>query len=193
VDRRLRIADDQVLEVEAVGLAGVPQRGAPHVDAAGRVGEDRRADLPRGGLDRELARVGPAGAAQVEDRLAGAVAAELRLGPVGVEDPQARDEAGLVRRRENEHAVGADSGVAVAQGAGELRARLAAGELRGLDDHVVVGQRLPLLEAHRRQPSAGSPSMLTAFFSATYSSSACGPPLASFVSAHACACGRSPS
>ena len=69
VDRRLRVADDQVLEAEAVRLARVAQRCAPHVDAAGRVGEDRRADLPRGGLDRELARVGPAGAAQVQDRL----------------------------------------------------------------------------------------------------------------------------
>ena len=143
------------------------QRRAAHVHAAGRVGEDRRADLAGRGLDRELARVGPAGAAQVEDRLARAVAAQLGLGAVGVEDPQARDEAGLVGRREDEHAVGADAGVAVAQRAHEVGARLAAVELRRLDDHVVVGQRLPLLEAHRGQPSAGSPSMLTAFFSAT--------------------------
>ena len=54
----------------------------------------------------------------------------------------------------------------VAQRAHELGARLAGLELGRLHDHVVVGQRLPLLEAHRGQPSAGSPSMLTAFFSA---------------------------
>ena len=108
VDRRLRVADDEVLEAKAVDLARVAQRRAPHVHAAGRVGEDRRADLAGGGLDRELAGVGPAGAAQVEDRLARAVAAELGLRAVGVEDPQARDEAGLVGRREDEHAVGAD-------------------------------------------------------------------------------------
>ena len=120
VDRRLRVADDEVLEVEAVGLARVAQRGAAHVHAAGRVGEDRRADLAGRGLDRELARVGPAGAAQVEDRLARAVAAQLGLGAVGVEDPQPRDEAGLVGRREDEHAVGADARVAVAQRAHEL-------------------------------------------------------------------------
>ena len=110
VDRRLRVADRQMLEAKAVE----PRRRArayarAHVDAAGRLGEDRRADLARRGLDRELARVGPAGAAQVEDRLARAVAAELGLGAVGVEDPQARDEARLVGRRQHEHAVGADA------------------------------------------------------------------------------------
>ena len=42
------------------------------------------------------------------------------------------------------------------------------------------------------QTIAGRPSMLTAFFSATYSSSARSPPLRSFVVAHASYCGRGP-
>jgi hypothetical protein len=169
VDRGLRVADHEVLEVEAVSLAGVRERRAPHVDAAGRVGEDRGADLAGRGLDRELARVGPAGATQVEDRLARAVAAQLGLGAVGVEDPQARHEARLVGRRQDEDAVGADAGVAVAQRTHQLAVRLLLiSELRRLHDHVVVGQRLPLLEAHGgAQPSAGSPSMLAPLCSAT--------------------------
>ncbi len=61
--------------------------------------------------------LGPAAVAQVEDRLARAVARQLGLRAVGVEDPQARDEARLVGRRELEHAVGADAEVAVAQAA----------------------------------------------------------------------------
>ena len=73
------------------------QPRAPHVDAARRRAEDRRADLAGRGLDRELVLVGPAAAAQVEDRLARAVARQLGLRAVRVEDPQARDEAG--RRR----------------------------------------------------------------------------------------------
>ena len=55
--------------------------------------------------------VGPAAAAQVQDRLARAVARQLGLGAVGVEDPQPGDAAGLVGRREQQHAVGEDPGV----------------------------------------------------------------------------------
>ena len=68
------------------------------------------------------ARVGPARAAQVEDRLARAVARQLGLRAVGVEDPQPRDEAGLVGRREHEHAVGAE-----ARSGGSQRRRTRAG------------------------------------------------------------------
>ena len=150
------------------------QRCAAHVDAAGGVGRGSSGGSRRrpSGSRTGRASVQPR-AAQVEDRLARAVAAELGLRAVGVEDPQARDEAGLVGRAEDEHAVGADAGVAVAQRGARAPGSVAAPELGGLDDDVVVAERLPLLEAHRAaQPSAGSPSMLTAFFSATYSSSA---------------------
>ena len=55
---------------------------------------DRRADLAGGGLDRERVGVGPAAAAQVQDRLARAVAGQLGLRAVGVEDPQPGHEPG---------------------------------------------------------------------------------------------------
>ena len=58
--------------------------------------------------------VGPARLAQVEDRLAGAVAGELGLGTVGVEDPQLGDVALVVARREQQDAVGADPEVRIA-------------------------------------------------------------------------------
>ncbi len=48
-------------------------------------------------------------AAQVEDRLARAVARQLGLGAVGVEDPQPGDEARRVGLRELEDAVGAEA------------------------------------------------------------------------------------
>ena len=47
--------------------------------------------------------------AQVEDRLAGAVARQLGLGAVGVEDPQLGDVAVVRGRREQQDAVGADA------------------------------------------------------------------------------------
>ena len=48
-------------------------------------------------MDREAVPVGPAAVAQVEDRLAGAVAGELGLGAVGVEDAQVGDDVGVLR------------------------------------------------------------------------------------------------
>ena len=83
-------------------------RGAAHVDRAGQLAGDRRHDRPGDGADRELVLVGPAVAAQVEDRLAGAVAGELGLGAVGVEDPQLGDELRVLAAREQQDAVGAD-------------------------------------------------------------------------------------
>ena len=90
-----------------------------------------------------MSRARPAVLAQVEQRLAGAVAGQLGLGAVGVVDPQARDVAGLVGGREREHAVGADAEVAVAQ-----RAHAVGADPGRLDDQVVVAERLPLLELH---------------------------------------------
>ncbi len=158
-DRALRVADRDVLEVAplddaaAVGRpARVVLRGearAAHVDPAGGRARDGRPDLARDGLDREGVGVGPAAVAQVEDRLAGAVAGQLGLRAVRIEDAQAGDEAGLVGRLELEHAVGADAEVAVADVAHELRRH-------GLfDDHVVVAKGLPLLEPHALIFTAG--------------------------------------
>ena len=63
----------------------------------------------------KLVGVGPAVAAQVEDRLAGAVAGELGLGAVGVEDPQLGDELRVLAAREQQDPVGADPEVRVAE------------------------------------------------------------------------------
>src|SRR3954471_23014797 len=101
-DRALRVADRDVLELPAAP-AGLKRaaavlapggevlrsgRGATHVDRAGQLAGDGWPDRPGGGADRELVLIRPAVAAEVEDRLAGAVAGELGLGTVRVEDPQ---------------------------------------------------------------------------------------------------------
>jgi hypothetical protein len=75
--------------------------------------------------------------AQVQDRLARAVAGQLGLGPVGIEDAQLGDEAGLVGVGEQQDAVGAHAGVGRAQLGDALRRELE-GELGLLEDHVVV-------------------------------------------------------
>ena len=77
-------------------------RGPAHLDRAGQLRGDRRHDRPGGGADREGVLVGPAVAAQVEDRLPRAVARQLRLGAVGVEDPQIGDEARVLAPREQQ-------------------------------------------------------------------------------------------
>ena len=61
--------------------------------------------LPAAVWIEKRVRVGPAAAAQVEDRLAGAVARQLRLRAVGVEDPQPSHEPGLVGRGQQQDAV----------------------------------------------------------------------------------------
>ena len=66
------------------------QLGPAHVDRAGGRAGDARADLAGRRLDRERVAVGPAVAAQVHDRLAHAVAGQLGLRAVGVEDAQLR-------------------------------------------------------------------------------------------------------
>ena len=85
--------------------------------------------------------------------------------PSGLTIRTSRDVAGLARLAQLEHAVGAHPRVAVAQAAHELGVQRRRA-LAGVDDQVVVAQRLPLLEAH--QPSnAGRPSMLRAFLAST--------------------------
>src|SRR6202012_3144837 len=80
-DRALRVADRDVLELPLAarradraappGAAGGEVLrgggGVAHVDRAGQLAGDRRADRPGDGRDRELVVVGPAVAAQVED------------------------------------------------------------------------------------------------------------------------------
>ena len=102
--------------------------------------------------------VGPAAAAQVHDRLARAVARQLGLRPVGVEDPQRATNPARRRRRAPARRRRRSPVCAVAQrrhalGRQRERQRVA------LDDDVVVAQRLPLLEAHRRAilPTARAP------------------------------------
>ena len=131
------------------------QPRAAHVDAAGRRPSDRRADLARrpSGSRTVSASVQPR-AAQVHDRLAGAVARQLGLRAVGVEDPQAGDEARLVGRRELEHAVGADPEVAVAQPRARARRVSANGSVRARRS----GSRCPAPATSRTASAAIMPS-----------------------------------
>ena len=96
-------------------------------------------------MDREAVLVGPAPAAEVEDRLTGAVARQLGLGAVGVEDPQVGHICGVARRGEQQHAVGEDPEVPLAH-APDARGGQLEGELIPLEDQIVVAEGLPLLE-----------------------------------------------
>ena len=82
----------------------------------------------------KLSCVGPAAAAQVQDRLARAVARQLGLGAVGVEDPQVGDVLWVGGRREQQHAVGEHAEVGLAEPAHargrELERELVALEIR---------------------------------------------------------------
>ena len=164
-DRALRVADRDVLEVPLAPGGTQPPgairtargkvlgsgRGAPHLDRAGPLRGDRRRDRPSSSVDREGVLVGPAVAAQVEDRLSCPVARQLCLRAIRVEDPQLGDEVGIVAAREQQHPVGADAEVRIAEPLHPRRRQLPGERLR-LDDQVVVAQRLPLLESARRQP-----------------------------------------
>ena len=137
-DRALRVADRDVLEAPTArppacrarrapsaappGIVLRRQASAPHVDAAGRRPGDRRADLAGGGLDREDVGVGPAAAAQVEDRLARAVARQLGLRAVGVEDRSRATKPGCVGSAQQQDPVGEDAEVAGADRAGRAPA-----------------------------------------------------------------------
>ena len=63
----------------------------------------------------KLSSIGPAAAAQVQDRLAGAVARQLGLRAVGVEDAQVGHVCRILGPGELEHAVGEHAEVALAQ------------------------------------------------------------------------------
>ena len=110
----------------------------------------------------KLVLLGPAAPAQVQDRLARAVARQLGLRAVGVEDPQVGHVLGVLAAATAQHPVGEHAEVAVAQPA-HARGRELERQLVALDDQVVVAQRLPLLESHTHRRaesriSRGSPS-----------------------------------
>ena len=143
-DRALRVADLDVLEAPAspsgrqlaapVGGARrevvARSRARPMLDRAGRrpvivarISPGRRLDRERVGVVQPLP-------AQVQDRLARAVARQLGLGAVWVEDPQPGDERPPLGRRvgEQQDPVGEHAGVGCADrpGSGRASARTAA-------------------------------------------------------------------
>ena len=124
-DRALRVADLDMLKGPRLRAGcelaapvwragreiGALKPRAADVDRARPRRGDRGADLPCGGLDRERVGVGPAAPAQVQDRFTGAVARQLGLRAVRVEDPQPRREPGLVSGRQQQDAVREHAGV----------------------------------------------------------------------------------
>jgi hypothetical protein len=164
LDRALRVARLHELEVElaprrrqrasAVLRTGREvllreQAHAAHVDGAGVGAGDARPHLARRGAHGEAVVLRPAVAAQVHDRLAHAVAGELGLRPVRVEDAHFGYDFRLVGLAQQQDAVGAHARVRGAQNPHPRRGELER-ELTLLDDGVVVAERLPLLEAHGR-------------------------------------------
>ena len=161
LDRHLRVAHLHELERELA--AGGPERARAVLAPArevrlgaqahaadvhrAEVALDARADLAGRGAHRERVVLGPAVAAQVHHGLAHAVAGQLGLRAVRVVDPDLGDEAALVRLPDQQDPVRADPGVRRADGA-HAPGRQLERELTFLDDHVVVAQRLPLLEVH---------------------------------------------
>ena len=138
-DRALRVADRDVLELplaagraRACRVPSSPPEGKSFevVEARPMSTEQVSSPVivgvigPATVVIANVVLVGPAVAAQVEDRLAGAVAGELGLGAVGVEDPQLGDELRVLAAREQQDAVGADPEVRVAEPLDPLRVQL---------------------------------------------------------------------
>ena len=142
------------------GKLGEVRLRAAHVDRAGRRARDRRADLAGLRLDAERVGVGPAVAAQVQDRLARAVARQLGLEPSGLK---------IVRRATKPGSSGwVSTSTPSAPGpkcGSHSRSTWPGSAAMLLEDEVVVAQRLPLLEPHgvrswrparrRRPPASG--------------------------------------
>src|SRR3954468_17333050 len=173
LDRALGVAGPDELELElALGgrqgaaavlgpggeVLGRLQAHPPHLDRAGVVAGDAGPDLARDGAHGEAVVLGPAVSAQVHDGLAYAVAGQLGLGAVRIEDAQLGYEVVVCGLTQQQHAVGADARVRGAQDPYARRRELER-KLPLLDDGVVVAERLPLLEAHgrARYPEAGCP------------------------------------
>ena len=109
---------------------------------------DRRRGSPRRPCRSRTRLVGPAAVAQVQDRLAGAVARQLGLRAVGVEDPQLGDVPGS-RGLESSSTPSANRPKCGVAQQPHTRGGQLEGKLVALDDQVVVAEGLPLLEAHR--------------------------------------------
>src|SRR5262249_14141425 len=138
----------------AAGDVVAAEAGAAHVDRdvddASILALDAAVDDAARGLDPEAIVGGPAVLAPPAREDAQAVAALLGLAAVGVVDPESG--VGVRGRHECQHAVAADAAMAVAQAAHHLR-REGEGEARGLDDEIIVAERMPLREyvRHRRR------------------------------------------
>ena len=131
----------------AGGKSAEPGCARPMSTRARAVGGDRRADRARRRSRSRTVRVGPALAAQVEDRLPRAVAGQLGLGAVGIEDPQRRRRsAASDGRRQQQHAVRAARRSAARRCRRTRSGVSSNGSVVALDDQVVVAERLPLLE-----------------------------------------------
>ena len=108
--------DELAAAVGAPGRVVLGDGGrAAELDRARRRAGDARMDRPGGGEDLEVVAVGVPTPAQIHDGLARAVARELGLGAVGVEDAQRRHVARVVAGSEQQDAVRADAQMRVAQ------------------------------------------------------------------------------
>ena len=129
-------------------VLGARARARPMSTRQVRRAGDRRADLPGERLDRERVALRPAAAAQVQDGLARAVARQLGLRAVGVEDPQAGDEPRRVRRARAAGCRRSRRPGAGRRCAGSASAVSSKGSAAASTIEVVVAERLPLLELH---------------------------------------------
>ena len=118
----------------------------------------RCAAAPRPRRSRPRTRPRPSSrGAQVHDRLAHAVARQLGLRAVRVEDPHLGHEAVARRPRDSSSTPSEPTpGVRRAEGAHPRGGQLER-KLTFLDDDVVVAERLPLLEAHGAGHLSGAP------------------------------------
>ena len=143
-DRRLRVADREVLEAHAADLAVEAHDRAAHVDAAGALAGDRRCGSrrPRSGSSRcrSSSSRARAGRAAPGGRRCRTARPPSRRGcrSAGGRRSRARRRARARARRRRRR-----------RGGGRTARARASGSTPGrLDDQVVVAQRLPLLELH---------------------------------------------
>jgi len=108
--------------------------------------------VPAGGLDREVRFLDELLVPEEPGKDAQPVAGLLRLGAVGVENPQ-RELALLGGQRAPEDAIGADAEVAVADDADLFdRGRgLPGGKIARVQDDVVVAESVVFMETHRER------------------------------------------
>ena len=135
--------------IEARRLRTEGRRRA-HVDAHAPVVLDRRLDDAAERLDADRAPVGEAVIEHEAREAAGAVAALLDLGAVGVEDPVAEVDPFARRRLDEQDLVGADAEMAIGD-APPLLAPEAQRLANAVDDDEVVARAVHLREAKLRR------------------------------------------